>query len=53
MVPIREALYFSKVGDLFDEDGNINDQSYYERTKVFLNELTWYAKDLKIAREKK
>jgi NAD(P)H-dependent FMN reductase len=52
MIPIREALYFSKVGNLFDEDGNIKDQSYYERTKIFLNELTWYAKNLKSARAK-
>lgn len=51
MVDIREALYFSNVGKLFDEEGNITDESYEERVKTFLDELTWYAKALKTARE--
>lgn len=50
MVPIREALYFSKVEQLFDEKGNIKDEAYYQRFKTFLDEIIWYAKALKIAR---
>lgn len=51
MVPIRNAVYFSSVKELFDEDGNIKDESYKERVSGMLEELTWYAKALKTARE--
>lgn len=47
MVPIREALYFSNVQNLFDEKGEIKDKSYSERVKVFFDELVWYANKLK------
>lgn len=52
MVPIREALYFSMVQNLFDETGKIKDESYINRVNKFLDELVWYAKALKTAREK-
>jgi len=52
MVPIREALYFSSVQNLFNEDGSIKDDSYHKRAKKFLDELIWYADALKIARLK-
>lgn len=52
MVPIREALYFPLVHNLFDEKGNIQDKSYKERVKKFLEELIWYVKTLKMTREK-
>jgi len=53
MVPIREALYFPVVQNLFDEKGIIkNAAAYAERIKNFLDELTWYAKALKPARDK-
>lgn len=48
MLPIREALYFSAVQNLFDEKGNIKDEAYHKRVKVFLDELTGYAKKLKV-----
>ena len=51
MVPIREAVYFPKIQELFDENNNIIDESYKEKVKAFLNELVWYAKALKVARE--
>jgi NAD(P)H-dependent FMN reductase len=51
MVPIREAVYFSGVRDLFDANGEIKDKSYYARTKTFLEELMWYASALKKPRE--
>lgn len=47
MVPIREAIYFSMVESLFDEEGEIKDKSYYERVQTFLNELVWYAEKLR------
>jgi NAD(P)H-dependent FMN reductase len=47
MVPIREALYFPVVQNLFDENGNVKDDSYQERVGVFLQELVWYAQNLK------
>jgi NAD(P)H-dependent FMN reductase len=47
MIPIREALYFPVVQNLFDEAGNIKDNSYKERIKAFLGELTWFVKTLR------
>jgi NAD(P)H-dependent FMN reductase len=52
MVPIREAIYFSVVQNLFDNNGSIKDQSYHKRVKNFFDELIRYAKALKEAREK-
>lgn len=52
MVPIRQALYFSTVQDLFDERGSIKNKLYYSLVKKFLDELLWHAKNLKTAREK-
>jgi len=52
MVPIREALYFSMIKNLFDENGSIKDDSYHKRAKKFLDELIWYADALKAARSK-
>ena len=51
MVPIGEAVYFSNVQDLFDEQGNMTDESYKDRVKPFFEELLWYAAALKQARE--
>ena len=48
---IRNNVYFSGVGNLFDESGKIMDQSYVEKLKTMLDELTWYANALKAARE--
>ncbi len=47
MVPIREALYFPYVQNLFDENGGIKDNTYADRVKNFLAELEWYAGVLK------
>lgn len=52
MVPIREAVYFSGAQQLFDEQGNIKDDSYAPRINTLIGELLWYAKALKVAREK-
>jgi NAD(P)H-dependent FMN reductase len=53
MVPIREVMYFPVVQNLFDDSGGIKDNVYYDRVKNFLDELVWYAKVLKTARENK
>lgn len=53
MVPIREAVYFPAVGQLFDENGSIKDALYESGIKTLLEELLWYAKALKLARLKK
>lgn len=50
MVPIRNAVYFSAVQDLFDEKGVIQDLSYGQKFTAMLDELVWYAKALKVAR---
>ena len=51
MVPIREALCFSQVHNLFDDKGAIKDAAYYSRVKIFFDELLWYAKYLKASRD--
>ena len=53
MMPVREAVYFPMVEDLFDENGIIKDDSYCDRVRKFLDELIWHAKALKSAREDK
>ena len=50
MVPIREAGYFSNIMSLFDEKGQITDQSYSKRISTMLDELLWHARALKKAR---
>lgn len=52
MVPINAVLHFPHVSSLFDESGLIKDEEYAGRTSGFLEELTWYASALKVAREK-
>ena len=52
MVPIREAVYFPSVHELFQEDGTIKDSSYHSRMQTMLDELVWYAQALKEARDK-
>jgi len=53
MIPIREAIYFPNVHELFDEKGAIKERAYSARVKKFLDELVWYANVLKPEREKK
>jgi len=44
MISIREALYFPTVQNIFEENGNIKDESYHGRVKTFLDELISYSK---------
>lgn len=51
-VPMLEAVYFTKVKELFDESGAIKDASSYQRRVAeMLDGLLWYAKTLKAGRE--
>ena len=52
LVTIFEDVNFGRVGTLFDEQGNLIDQSYLERVSKFLNELIWMASVLRHGREK-
>lgn len=52
MVPIREAMYFSQIQNLFDEKGEIKDKEYQKRMSKFLEELVWHMEILKKGREK-
>lgn len=44
-------LNFSNVGDLFDEEGNVKDDSVHGRIDAFLEELIWVATVLRWGRE--
>ena len=52
MVPVHNAVYFSFVKNLFDENGIIKDQLYGLKVNKLLDELVWYANALKEARSK-
>jgi NAD(P)H-dependent FMN reductase len=49
-VPIRESVYFSNAGELFDEDGRLPHARIVERIDAVVAELIWYASALKAAR---
>lgn len=51
MLPVSTAVYFSNIQNLFDESGAIRDESYREKVKKLFDELVWYARALKEARE--
>ncbi|MBD3251481.1 NADPH-dependent FMN reductase [Candidatus Uhrbacteria bacterium] len=53
MVAIREAMYFAKARELFNEDGTIKDASYEQWMDKMFTELFWYAHVLKAGREGK
>jgi NAD(P)H-dependent FMN reductase len=44
-------VYFPKVQELFDENGNIKDEGYTRRIERGFTELIWMAKSLKWGRE--
>jgi hypothetical protein len=44
-------MNFSKVRDLFDDAGQLRDESYLKRIDKFLKELIWMAKVLRHGRE--
>ena len=52
-VPIAGAVYFSKAPELFDDAGTMRDPTYADRMKKLFEELDWFARALKTARESK
>ena len=42
---------FSRVGDAFDEAGNLKEEKYVGRVAKFLNELVWMSRVLRYGRE--
>jgi len=53
MAPINQAIHISYVLDTIDEKGNLIKGHFNERLTNLMNELLWWAKALKNAREKK
>ena len=51
LVAIFEDVNFGNVAKIFDEQGNLLDQSYVWRVGKFLNELLWMARVLRHGRE--
>ena len=51
LVTIFWDVNFGNVQKLFDEQGNLLDQSYLRRLDKFLNELIWMARVLRYGRE--
>ena len=51
LVTIFWDVNFGNVQKLFDEQGNLLDQSYVRRVDKFLNELIWMARVLRYGRE--
>lgn len=50
LVPLRNAVYFSGIQNLFDDSGDIKDPSFSQKLATMFDELVWYAKALKTAR---
>jgi NAD(P)H-dependent FMN reductase len=51
MVPLRNAMYFSGARQAFGEDGQPLDAALVTRLQPMFDELLWYARALKQARE--
>lgn len=51
MAPIREAIHISHVLDTLDENGNLLKGNYSKRVTELIEQLVWWAKALKTARD--
>jgi NAD(P)H-dependent FMN reductase len=51
LVTSSASLNVPRVQELFDEQGNLNDEAYKERISSFLDELAWMAQALRWGRE--
>src|SRR5258705_3188759 len=51
LVTIFEDVNFGRIGSLFDERGNLIDDSFVRRVDMFLNELIWMSRVLRHGRE--
>lgn len=50
-VPIRDSVHFSEARHLFDADGALLRPEFEQRVDLVVNELVWYARALKWARD--
>lgn len=48
MIPIKEALYFSNVTELFDDQNNLKNDTYEKQISTFLTELKFLAERLMV-----
>jgi len=53
MIPMRDAVAFSKIDDLFDTAGNSTDPDLAKRFDPMMRDLLWYAELLKGPRAEK
>lgn len=53
MAPLREAIHVTYVLDTIDEDGKLLQGHFNERLTKLMDELIWWSKALKAARESK
>lgn len=51
LTPVAPAVYFSNIKTAFGADGQPADAVYRERVRKLIDELLWYARALKRARE--
>ncbi|MDD1740323.1 MAG: NAD(P)H-dependent oxidoreductase, partial [Methanothrix sp.] len=51
MVPTGEAVYFPRIQELFDDQGQFLGKSQHGQARRLLEELIWYARALKAGRE--
>lgn len=52
MVPVRNAVYIPAFWTLLDDKGNLKTETLNESAEAMLDQLTWWTKVLKEAREK-
>ena len=50
MVVCRNAIYFSQIGEVFDDENNLKDEKYLKALSLMADELSWYGKVLKEGR---
>lgn len=50
MVPIRNGIHLGSVGQKFDENGKITDAHMEKAVPTFFDQLLWWTKALKVAR---
>ena len=52
MVPTGEAVYFPRVQELFDDQGQFLGKSQHAQAKRLIEKLIWHARELKSERER-
>lgn len=50
-IPLNQGLVFPKVGDAFDDNGEVIDELYIEKADEFFENLLWWTSTLKNGRE--